>query len=210
MYDEQRQEFILLSDTLGVSMLVEMVGQDATEGTTEPTVFGPFHVHGAPPRSMGASIVDDDDPGEPLTIGGVVRDLHGDPVGGATIDVWQTASNGKYDVQDPAQSPMNLRGLFTTGVDGAYEFRTVRPVAYPIPDDGPVGAMLRAAGRHNWRPAHTHMVIEAPGYKRVITHVFDRDSPYLDSDTVFGVRESLVVDMSGGTTTFDIVLEPSG
>jgi catechol 1,2-dioxygenase len=209
MCDERRQEFILLSDTLGVSMLVEMVDQHAAEGTTEPTVFGPFHVDGAPRREMGTSIVDDDDPGEPLTIGGFVRDLEGNPVAGATIDVWQTASNGKYDVQDPDQPPMNLRGMFTTGADGRYEFRTVRPVAYPIPDDGPVGAMLQAAGRHNWRPAHTHMVIDATGYKRIITHLFDRDSPYLDSDTVFGVRDSLVVDMSGGTATFDIVLESS-
>lgn len=210
MCDEQRQEFILLSDTLGVSMLVEMVNQDGAEGTTEPTVFGPFHVDGAPPKEMGESIVIDDEGGEPLTITGTVRDLDGAPVAGALLDVWQTASNGQYDVQDPEQPEMNLRGQYTTGADGRYQIRTVRPVAYPIPDDGPVGKMLARAGRHNWRPAHTHFVVSAPGFKPVITHLFDRDSEYLDSDTVFGVRESLVVDMSGGHAEFDFVIEPIG
>ena len=208
MCDEQRQEFILLSDTLGLSMLIEMINQNAADGTTDPTVFGPFHVANAPVKEMGDTIVIDDDPGAVITFRGTVRDLGGNPLSGAEIDVWQTASNGMYDVQDPNQTPMNMRGRFTTGVDGTYAFRTVRPVAYPIPADGPVGGMLDATGRHNWRPAHTHVVVSVAGYKTIITHLFDRDSDYLDSDTVFGVRESLVVDMSGDVVAYDFVLEP--
>ena len=208
--DDQRQEFVLLSDTLGLSMLVEMINQQGAVGTTDPTVFGPFHVAGAPMMQMGDSILVDDDPGPELTFRGTVRDLDGQLLDGAELDVWQGATNGLYNVQDPDQSALNLRGRFTTGPDGAYAFRTVRPVAYPVPGDGPVGAMLRANGRHNWRPAHTHVVISAPGYKTVITHLFDRDSDYLDSDTVFGVRDSLVVDMSSGVVEFDFVLQPAG
>ena len=124
--------------------------------------------------------------------------------------MWQTAPNGLYDVQDPAQPEMNLRGVFTAGDDGSYSFLTVRPVAYPIPEDGPVGEMLRATGRHNWRPAHIHFLVSAPGHKPVITHVFDRESRYLDADAVFGVRPSLVLDMDGGRATFDPVLERLG
>ena len=208
MCDGQRQETILLSDTLGVSMLVEMLNHAAAPGTTEPTVFGPFHVDGAPERPLGASIVEGDaGDGESLTMRGTVRDQDGHPVAGARLDVWQTSPNGLYDVQDPAQPPMNLRGVFTAGDDGAYRFRTVRPVAYPIPGDGPVGEMLRATGRHNWRPAHIHFLVTADRHKPVITHVFDGASRYLDDDAVFGVRESLVIDMGGGEATFDPVLE---
>jgi hydroxyquinol 1,2-dioxygenase len=204
---DQRQEFILLSDTLGLSMLIEMINQVGAVGTTEPTVFGPFHVPDAPLRRMGETIVIDDDPGEPLTFEGLVRDLDGVAIEAAELDVWQTASNGLYDVQDPEQTPMNLRGRFVTGSDGRYRFVSVRPVAYPIPDDGPVGDLLRASGRHNWRPAHTHVVVSAPGHKTIITHLFDRRSRYLDSDAVFGVREGLMVDMSGPVVSFDFVLE---
>jgi hydroxyquinol 1,2-dioxygenase len=208
MCDGERQEFILLSDTLGVSMLVEMINHAAAEGSTEPTVFGPFHVDGAPRREMGDSmVVDHDDEAEPLVVRGVVRGLDGDPIDGARLNVWQTAANGFYDVQDPGQSPMNLRGVYTTGDDGAYELRTVRPVAYSIPGDGPAGDLLFANGRHNWRPAHIHFVVSAPGHKTVITHLFDAGSDYLDSDAVFGVRESLVVDMAGGLCVYDFVLE---
>ncbi len=205
--DGQRQEFILLSDTLGLSMLVEMINQKGAEGTTDPTVFGPFHVPDAPMLQMGDSILVDDDPGSQLTFRGTVRDLDGNVLDGAELDVWQGASNGLYNVQDVNQSDINLRGRFLTGADGSYEFRTVRPVAYPVPEDGPVGSMLRANGRHNWRPAHTHVVVSAPTYKTVITHLFDRESEYLDSDTVFGVRDSLVVDMTAGTVDYDFVLE---
>lgn len=206
--DDERQEFILLSDTLGVSMLVEMLNQGAADGTTEPTVFGPFHVDGAPRKEMGESIViDPGDNDEPVVLTGRVIDLDSNPIAGAELDVWQTASNGMYDVQDEGQTTMNMRGIFTTGEDGRYEIRSIRPVAYPIPGDGPAGALLFANGRHNWRPGHTHFVVSAPGYKPVITHLFDSGSDYLDSDAVFGVRDSLIVDMTGGTCDYDFVLD---
>jgi protocatechuate 3,4-dioxygenase beta subunit len=204
---ETRQELILLSDVLGVSMLVEMLNQSAAEGATEPTVFGPFHVEGAPKRSIGSSIIDDDLGGEPLVVSGRVTNVDGVALADAWLDVWQAAPNGLYDVQDPTQATMNLRGRFTTDADGTYSFRTVRPVAYTIPGDGPVGEMLQAVDRHNWRPGHIHFMVGAPGHKTVITHVFDQASPYLDSDAVFGVRESLVVDMDGGAAIFNPVLE---
>jgi catechol 1,2-dioxygenase len=210
MCDDQRQEFILLSDTLGVSMLVEMINQHGAVGATEPTVFGPFHVDGAPLKEIGDSIlIDPDAADEPLLLRGRVIDLSGEPIAGATLDIWQTASSGMYDVQDADQTPMNLRGIFTTGDDGGYEVRTVRPVAYQIPGDGPAGELLRLNERHNWRPAHIHFVVDAPGHKAVITHLFDAASDYLDSDAVFGVRNSLIVDMADGVCEYDFVLEPA-
>ncbi len=206
--DDKRQEFILLSDTLGVSMLVEMINQQGSERATEPTVFGPFHVDGAPRREMGESIVIDAGENDQLVVlTGRVLDADGNPIEGAELDVWQTASHGMYDVQDEGQTPMNMRGIYTTGDDGRYEIQAVRPVAYPIPGDGPAGALLFDNGRHNWRPGHTHFVVSAPGYKSIITHLFDSESEYLDSDAVFGVRDSLVVDMTGGTCDFDFVLD---
>jgi catechol 1,2-dioxygenase len=209
MSSEERQEFILLSDTLGVSMLVEMINHAGSPGTTEPTVFGPFHVEGSPPRESGASLVDDDIEGDPLLISGTVRSLGGRPLAGASLDVWQTAPNGLYAIQDPGQSEMNLRGVFSADHEGRYEIRTIRPVPYPIPGDGPAGRLLAETGRHNWRPGHVHFVVEAAGHRPVITHIFDADSAYLDSDAVFGVRPSLVVDMKGGEASFDFVLEPA-
>ena len=208
--DDVRQEFILLSDTLGVSMLVEMLSTGTVPGATEPTVFGPFHLDGAPERALGASIVDAEVPGgEALVVRGAVRGVDGKPLGGARLDVWQVQPNGLYDVQDAAGPAMNLRGIFTADREGRYEFRTVRPVDYTIPDDGPVGVMLRATGRKPWRPAHIHIVAEAEGYEPVTTHLFDAASPHLESDAVFGVRPSLVVAMDGGEASFDITLAPS-
>lgn len=206
--DESRQEFVLMSDTLGVSMLVEMINH-GDAGGTEPTVFGPFHVDGAPRREMGESIVTDVmDTDQTLVVTGTVRDLEGNPISGAELDVWETASNGFYDVQDEQQSDMNMRGIFTTGDDGRFEIRGVRPVDYTIPGDGPGGELLFANGRHNWRPAHFHFVVSAPGHRRVITHLFDSESKYLNGDAVFGVRDSLIVDMRDGTCEFDFVLGP--
>lgn len=203
---DERQEFVLLSDTLGVSMLVEMLNHGEAGGT-EPTVFGPFHREGAPRRQMGDSIVADPMPTDKaLVVTGTVRDLDGNPVDGAELDVWETASNGYYDVQDPAQSEMNMRGVFTTGADGRFEIVATRPIDYTIPSDGPAGDLLFQNGRHNWRPAHFHFVVSAPGYRTVITHLFDSESAYLDSDAVFGVRDSLVVDMRSGTCDFDFAL----
>lgn len=208
--DDVRQEYILLSDTLGVSMLLEMINHRATGAATEPTVFGPFHVDGAPRRTMGATIVDRRvDGDEPLRCSGRVLDEGGSPIRGATLDVWQVQSNGLYDVQEGPRE-RNLRGVFETGADGRYEFHTVRPVDYTIPDDGPVGRMLRATGRRPWRPAHIHFVVAAPGLLPVTTHLFDARSPHLRSDAVFGVRESLVVSMEGGACTYDFVLGRAG
>ena len=208
MCDDERQEFVLLSDTLGISMLVEMVNHDGAAGTTEPTVFGPFHADGSPPRGFAASMADDDLGGEPLVISGRVLGLDGEPIGEAELDVWQTAPSGLYAVQG-GQSEMNLRGIYTTDRDGRYRIRTVRPVAYQIPGDGPAGRLLARTGRHDWRPAHIHFVVSAAGYKSVTTHVFDAASDYLDSHAVFGVRPSLVVEMDDGEVQFDFVLEPS-
>ena len=208
MCTDTRQEFILLSDTLGLSMLTVMMGNDKPPGCTEATVFGPFHVEGAPERAFGASIADDDYGAPPVVFAGTVTSSTGTPLVGARLDVWQAAPNLCYDVQDPEMPAMNYRGVFHADERGAYEFVTTRPPAYQIPGDGPAGAMLRAMNRHNWRPGHTHVVVEAQGHKTVITHVFDASSDYLDSDAVFGVRDSLVVDMSGPRIMFDFVLEP--
>ena len=187
--DDQRQEFVLLSDVLGVSSLVDIV--NAAGGATESTVLGPFYVSGAPAREMGDQIGRPED-GSPTFVHGRVTDLAGRPLDRARLDVWQTAGNGLYDTQDPSQPEFNLRGVFVTRPDGSYQFRTVRPVSYPIPTDGPVGGLLRGAGRHNWRAAHIHAIVSAPGRRSVTTHIFDADNPYLDSDAVFGVKDSLV------------------
>jgi len=187
--DPRRQEFILLSDVLGLSSLVEAI--NAADGATEPTVLGPFYLPGAPRREMGEQIGRMLD-GEPTLIRGRVTDTAGKPLAGARLDVWQGNSNGLYDIQDPAQPEFNLRGVFCTGPDGGYSFRTIRPVSYPVPTDGPVGEVFRASGRHNWRAAHVHAIVSAPGHKPVTTHIFDSQNQYLDSDAVFGVRDSLI------------------
>ena len=187
--DAQRQEFILLSDVLGLSSLVDLL--NAEPGATESTVLGPFYRPGAPARPMGASTGRPQD-GSPALVSGRVTDTAGRPLAGASLDVWQCSSNGLYDTQDPGQPPFNLRGVFVTGADGRFEFRTVRPVSYPIPTDGPVGELLRVAGRHQWRAAHIHAIVSAPGHHSVTTHIFDADNQYLASDAVFGVKDSLV------------------
>ncbi len=187
--DAARQEFILLSDVLGLSSLIEIV--NAAEGATEATVLGPFYRPGAPLRATGAQIGRPQD-GSPALVSGTVADTAGRPLPGATLDVWQSSSNGLYDTQDPGQPPFNLRGVFATGQDGRYAFRTARPVSYPIPADGPVGDLLLATARHCWRAAHIHAVVSAPGHRAVTTHIFDAENPYLTSDAVFGVRDSLI------------------
>ncbi|MGE7139295.1 intradiol ring-cleavage dioxygenase [Luteibacter sp. NPDC031894] len=191
--DANRQEFILLSDTLGVSMLVDAINHRRPGNVTESTVLGPFHVHGAPALPMGANLAEGVDGGSPAFVEGRVLDGNGKPIAGARLDVWQVRPDRLYDVQDPEQPSMQLRAVFHTAADGRYRFRTVMPVSYAIPDDGPVGEMLRALGRHPWRPAHIHFIVSAPGHAPVVTHVFVEDDPYLDSDAVFGVKDSLVV-----------------
>lgn len=187
--DAQRQEFVLLSDVLGLSSLVDVINAEA--GATESTVLGPFYVAGAPERAMGEPIGRPED-GSPTLVRGRVTDVAGDPLDGAVLDVWQSSGHGLYDTQDPDQPPFNLRGVFTTGPDGKFEFRTARPASYPIPTDGPVGSLLRAAERSHWRAAHIHAIVSAPGCRPVTTHIFDADNPYLESDAVFGVKGSLV------------------
>ncbi|AWB09163.1 6-chlorohydroxyquinol-1,2-dioxygenase (plasmid) [Azospirillum humicireducens] len=208
-----RQEFILLSDVLGASMLVDAINHRTPVPATESTVFGPFHVDGAPVRQMGESI-SLDGKGEPCLFRGRVLDIDGNPVAGASVDVWSDNADGFYDVQQPdIQPPFNNRGVFVTGEDGRYAFRGVKPVSYPIPSDGPVGRMLAALGRHPWRPAHMHFLIGAPGFERLITHIFVAGDSYLDSDAVFGVKDRLVVDFKpadnpteGWLAEYDFVL----
>jgi len=189
--DEQRQEFILWSDALGVSMLVDALANLRPPGATESTVLGPFYVPGSPLREYGESIAAEP-AGTPTWVHGHVRDLDGAPIAGAELDVWQNGDDRLYAVQKPEGPAEHLRGRFRTRDDGSYAFLAVRPVPYPIPDDGPVGRMLAATGRHPWRPAHIHMIVRADGYETVTTHVFDAASEYLDSDAVFAVKPSLM------------------
>lgn len=190
--DAKRQEFILLSDTLGLSMLTVAMNNEKPAGCTEATVFGPFYVEGAPGYELGADVANGA-AGVPCEVRGRVRGLRGEPVAGAEMHVWQADAEGKYDVQRPDQAHQ-ARGVLQAGSDGRYHFRSILAEAYPIPDDGPVGDMLKATGRHPWRPAHLHFMVQAPGYQTLITHVFRNGDPYLDSDAVFGVRQSLVAD----------------
>ena len=211
----ERQEFILLSDVLGFSMLVDAINNRRPIGATENTVFGPFHVDNAPIRTMGDTICLDGK-GESCLFEGKVLDLHGNPIEGARVDVWSDNAEGFYDVQQPGIQPKwNNRGIFVTGEDGRYSFVGIKPVSYPIPDDGPVGKMLGKLGRHPYRPAHMHYLVTAPGYQKLVTHTFVGDDPYLESDAVFGVKRSLIAPFErlkdGGTawhSYFDFVLTP--
>jgi catechol 1,2-dioxygenase len=189
--DERRQEFILWSDALGVSMLVDALAVDRPPGATESTVVGPFWAGGAPLRGYGDSIGERRS-GAPVQVRGRVLDTDGAPIAGAAIEIWQNDVNEFYSVQDPDAPEGHLRGRFVSGPDGRYAFVGVRPVPYRIPFDGPVGAMLDATGRHPWRPAHIHVAVSAPGFEPLATHVFDGESRYLDSDAVFAVKPSLI------------------
>lgn len=216
MCSGERQEFILLSDVLGFSMLVDAINSRRPKGATENTVFGPFHVADAPVRAMGSNI-SLDGKGESCLFEGRVLDLDGTPVKGACVDVWSDNADGYYDVQQPDIQPRwNNRGRFITGPDGRYAFRGIRPVSYPIPDDGPVGQMLGHLGRHPWRPAHMHYLITAPGFQKLVTHTFVAGDAYLASDAVFGVKPSLIADyerLEGDDTLwrshFDFILAPA-
>jgi len=192
--NEWRQEFILLSDVLGVSMLVDAINNRKPSGASESTVLGPFHVADAPELPMGANICLDQK-GEDMVIEGRILDTDGRPIANALLDVWQANDEGFYDVQQKGIQPdFNLRGVFRTGADGRYWFRAVKPKYYPIPDDGPVGQLLKELGRHPYRPAHLHYIIKADGFETLITHIFDPDDPYISSDAVFGVKESLLAE----------------
>ena len=194
MCTDWRQEFILLSDVLGVSMLVDAINHQRPEGSTENTVLGPFHVSEAPRYANGADI-SLDGKGEQVLVHGRVVDQDGRAIAGATLDVWQANEDGYYDVQQPGVQPaMNLRGVFTTDADGRYWFRSAKPRHYPIPDDGPVGRLLAALGRHPNRAAHLHFIVKAEGFDRIVTHIFTPDCQYLGEDAVFGVKKSLIAD----------------
>ena len=196
---EERHEFVLLSDVLGLSSLVDMI--NSSPHGTSSSVLGPFHISGAPPLDIGADMKRLYE-GPVVLVEGVVRDPEGNPIAGAEVDIWQTAPNGLYSSQDEEQDTYSFHGIQTTGTDGRYAFTTVKPVEYTVPSDGPVGAILNACGRHPWRPSHLHFIIKATGFRPLVTEVFPDDDPYLDEDTVFGVREDLVMsyqNMPAGT-----------
>ncbi|MEQ8340831.1 MAG: dioxygenase [Marinovum algicola] len=188
--DAERHEFVLLSDVLGLSSLVDMLHSTA-EGTSS-SVLGPFHISGSPPLPVGGDLRGETE-APVLLVEGVVKDPEGNPIPGARLDIWQTAPNGLYSSQDPEQDTYDFHGLQTVGADGRYAFTTVKPVEYTVPSDGPVGDILRACGRHPWRPSHLHFIAEAEGFRPLVTEVFPEDAPYLDQDTVFGVRADLVM-----------------
>jgi catechol 1,2-dioxygenase len=190
--DNKRQEMILLSDNLGVSALVNMVSAGVPEGATESTVLGPFYVPESPAREWGESVLLRDGDDVPLLIHGRVLGPQGEPVPGATIEIWQTDANGMYDIQDKAQPEHNLRGWYRARQNGEYLLKTIRPTSYPIPTDGPVGEMILQVRRHPMRPAHIHFLVNAKGYEPLITHVFIDGDKYLDSDVVFGVKDELI------------------
>jgi catechol 1,2-dioxygenase len=192
-----RQEFILLSDVLGISMLVETINERGAPGATQSTVLGPFHMTESPRRDLGDSI-DLVGQSEPCVVTGRVVSPDGRPLPGAVLDVWQADDHGAYDVQEPDQQPAgNGRGLFTADASGQFWFRTIVPSYYPIPTDGPVGELLDATRRHPYRPAHIHFIVSADGYQPLTTHIFVDGTPYLDSDAVFAVKKSLITDFKG-------------
>jgi hydroxyquinol 1,2-dioxygenase len=191
--DDKRQEFILLSDVLGLSTLVTAQCNRRPTGCTEATVFGPFYVPDAPAYDNGCDISNGAS-GEPCFVGGTIRGIGGEPIADASIDVWQSDDEGWYDVQRPELDHAQGRGHLTSLEDGRYHFKSIVAVPYAIPHDGPVGQMLEKLGRHPWRPAHLHFMIKAPGYQTLITHVFRAGGSYLNSDAVFGVRSSLIAD----------------
>ena len=188
--DAERHEFVLLSDVLGLSSLVDMINS-RPEGTSS-SVLGPFHISGAPDIPFGHDLKRHYD-GPVLLACGTVMDPDGNPIEGAKLEVWQTAPNGLYSSQDADQDTYSFHGVMTTDADGRYGFTTVRPVSYTVPTDGPVGQILNATGRHPWRPSHVHFIVSAQGFRPLVTEIFPDDDPYLDEDTVFGVREDLVM-----------------
>jgi hydroxyquinol 1,2-dioxygenase len=188
---EKRQEFILLSDTLGVSVLVITLNHPADKGSVESTVLGPFYWQGAPELPRGSDLAEGVK-GEPAFYSGRVLGEDGKPLANALLDIWSGDGEGNYDMQIPGETAMKARGRIRTDADGRYWFRSIRPTFYPVPTDGPVGRMLRKMGRHPYRPGHIHMIVSAPGHLSVTTHLFVAGSQYLDSDAVFGMKESLV------------------
>lgn len=188
---QERNEFVLFSDVLGISSLVDMI--HSSDDATPSSVLGPFHVLGAPDLPVGGDMLTGNE-GDAVVVSGKVLSTENKPIEGAVLEIWQTADNGLYSGQDPKQPEYNLRARMTTGSDGRYLFSTVRPAPYTVPDDGPAGELLKATGRHPWRPSHLHFIVSAPGHRTLVTEVFPSDDPYLDEDAVFGVREKLIMD----------------
>jgi hydroxyquinol 1,2-dioxygenase len=188
--DPHRNEFVLASDVLGLSSLVDLM--NSSVGGTEGSVLGPFHAELSPLVPVGSDLIKDND-GDPVLLRGRVLDLENRPIAGAMLDFWQTAANGLYPAQDPHQHPENLRCRMQTGADGKYEMKVIRPSAYTVPYDGPVGDLLRAGGRHAWRPAHFHFIVSAPGFHSVVTELFNAEDRYIHEDAAFGVRDSILV-----------------
>lgn len=214
--DDARNEFILISDILGVEVLVDMLDHQITHGESESTVLGPFYRENAPVLPNGASIIQKDFPGhEKVYVYGKVVDTNGEPLPHVTVDVWEDAPNGLYEQQDPNQPDYNLRGRFETTNDGHFAFIGLRPEPYPIPYDGAAGELLTYMGHHPWRPGHIHFLISVPGYQPLITQIYDADTKYLDNDSVFAVKESLIGKMQPSERDevdlemeFDFVLKP--
>lgn len=216
--DERRNEFILLSDIVGLEVLIDRLHHRSTEGETEATVLGPFYREGAPAYPNGASIVQAPHPdAETVLVEGTVRGTRGKPVAGAVLDVWETNANGLYEQQDESQPDMNLRGRFETDQDGRYAFRCIRPVSYPIPFDGPGGDLLTMMARTPMRPGHLHFLIRAEGCQPLVTQIYDAEDPYLDKDAVFAVKDSLIGRFEKApegsdtdlTLRFDFALKPA-
>jgi hydroxyquinol 1,2-dioxygenase len=222
---DKRQEFILLSDTLGVSVLVITINHPADQGSAESTVMGPFYWEGAPDLPRGSNLAEGVK-GEPTFYSGRVLSADGRPLEDAALDIWSGNGEGNYDMQLAEETGMKARGKIRTDADGRYWFRSIRPTFYPVPTDGPVGHMLRKMGRHPYRPGHIHMFVSAPGHLPVTTHLFVAGSQYLDSDAVFGMKESLVaqfkkhppgvgpdgerMDKPFYTVSYDFRLRPAG
>ena len=198
--DDRRQEFILLSDVLGVSMLIDTINNRKSKNETESTVLGPFHAE-APDISLGNNIAKHVE-GERCIVKGKVTDTNGNPISNASVDVWQSGPDGLYDVQKENHI-VDLRGKMTTDNDGIYLFRTVKPQYYPVPTDGPVGEILNSLGRHPFRPAHIHFMVKAEGFVDLTTHAFIDGDPYLETDTVFAVKESLIRKLENSTDPKD-------
>ena len=209
----ERQEFMLLSDVLGLSSAVD-VAQNADAAATPGTVLGPYYLADSPRRPNGASLIDTDDGGQRLQISGTVRSVDGTPLANACVDIWSCASNGLYPAQDPAQAPTNLRALLNADTEGRFDFVVLRPTNYSIPMDGAVGELMRTVARSPMRAAHVHLIISAPGYHGVTTHLFDGECPFLSSDAVFSTRKPLIRHFerrSDGSLSaiFNVALAPS-
>jgi catechol 1,2-dioxygenase len=194
--DDKREEGVLLGDVLGMTALCEILGDRVRVGATESSLLGPFYREGAPARPMGFDISYGDPTGEPAYLHGRIVDAAGKPIEGVVLDLWQTAPNMFYEAQvgqPGTYADYAYRGKFRTGADGRYWFKSRKPVDYPVPTDGPVGLILHGTGRGSWRPAHLHYLIYKDGFQTIQTELFNNDSQYLDSDAVFGVKESLVI-----------------